>query len=105
MADIFKKYNKNISYTIYDMFEVNLLQFYFLKMNNLNPTLGKISSKLNLINDLKLVEKYSNTKKKLFFYCKLVYFRISKKILEKNFLILFINHNIQLYLFKKILKI
>ena len=54
--------------------EVNLLQFYFLKMNNHNPTLGKISGKLNLINDLKQVKKYSKTKKKLFFYCKLVYF-------------------------------
>ena len=67
MADIIKKLNKKISYTIYDMYEVNLLQFYFLKMNNHNPILGKISGKLNLINDLKLVDKFSKTKKNYFF--------------------------------------
>ena len=67
MADIFKKLNQKISYTIYDMYEVNLLQFYFLKMNNHNPTLGKISGKLNLINDLKQVDKFSKTKKNYFF--------------------------------------
>ena len=67
MADIIKKLNKKISYTIYDMYEVNLLQFYFLKMNNHNPSLGKISGKLNLINDLKLVDKFSKRKKNYFF--------------------------------------
>ena len=85
MADIFKKYNKNISYTIYDMFEVNLLQFYFLKMNNLNPTLGKISSKLNLINDLKLVEKYSKTKKNYFFIANWSISEFPKNFREKFF--------------------
>ena len=85
MADIFKKYNKNISYTIYDMFEVNLLQFYFLKMNNLNPALGKISGKLNLINDLKLVEKYSITKKNYIFIANWSISEFPKNFREKFF--------------------
>ena len=36
MADIFFKINKKVNYTIYDMYEVNLLQYYYLKMNNHN---------------------------------------------------------------------
>ena len=75
MADIFIKLNKKISYTIYDMHEVNLLQFYFLKMNNHNPILGKTTGKLNLISELKELEKFTSTKKN---YCFIANWSISE---------------------------
>ena len=75
MADIFCKLNNKISYTIYDMHEVNLLQFYFLKMNNHNPTLGKVSGKLNLICELNQLYKFANTKKN---YCFIANWSISE---------------------------
>ena len=59
MADIYKKINKNVSYTIYDMFEANLLQFYYLKMNNYNPVIDKISNGLCLTSNLNLMYKIS----------------------------------------------
>ncbi len=62
MSDIFFKINKNISYTIYDMHEVNLLQYYYLKMNNHKPQLNKINNKLNLINKLNDLKKIRNYK-------------------------------------------
>ena len=36
MARIFSKINRNIKYICFDTFCVNLLQFYYLKHNNLN---------------------------------------------------------------------
>ena len=58
MADIFSKLQKNTKYTIYDMFEVNLLQFYYLKMNGHEPKLNKISGKLSLINNINNLNKF-----------------------------------------------
>lgn len=58
MADIFLKLQKNTKYTIYDMFEVNLLQFYYLKMNGHEPKLNKISGKLSLINNINNLNKF-----------------------------------------------
>ena len=75
MADIFIKLNKKISYTIYDMHEVNLLQFYFLKMNNHNPVLGKSSGKLNLISELNQLNKITKIKKN---YCFIANWSISE---------------------------
>ena len=63
MADIFKKINKKVSYTIYDMHEVNLIQYYYLSMNKYNPTFEKESSKLNLISDLKDVNRFAKKNK------------------------------------------
>ncbi len=57
MADIFYNLNKNIKFTIYDMYEVNLLQYYYLKMNNRNPKLNSILGKLKLINNLNDLNK------------------------------------------------
>ena len=62
MADIFLKFKKNIDYTIYDMFEVNLLQYYYLKMNNYNPFLNKTNGKLNLINKISDLKKFVKVK-------------------------------------------
>ena len=64
MADIFKKINKKISYTIYDMFEANLLQYYFLKMNNHKPIIGNTAGNLNLINNLKQLNTLTENKTK-----------------------------------------
>ena len=75
MADIFIRLNKKISYTIYDMHEVNLLQFYFLKMNNHNPVLGKSSGKLNLISELNQLNKITKIKKN---YCFIANWSISE---------------------------
>ena len=44
------------------MYEVNLLQYYYLKMNNHNPKLNSYKNKINLINklnDLKKINKNS----------------------------------------------
>ncbi len=64
MTDIIKKINKNISYTIYDMYEVNLLQYYYLSMNNHKPRLEYNFGKVNLINKLsdlnKIIKKKTN---------------------------------------------
>jgi hypothetical protein len=60
MAKMFFKINKNISYTIFDTMEVNLLQYYYLKKSNLNVALGiNKHSKINLLN------KTSDLNKKL----------------------------------------
>ena len=60
MADIFMKINKNINYTIYDMYEVNLLQYYYLKMNNHEPKLNTNKNKINLVNKLNQLYKIRN---------------------------------------------
>ena len=60
MADIFLKINQKLNYTIYDMYEVNLLQYYYLKMNNHYPSLNSHKSKINLINKLNDFKKSKN---------------------------------------------
>ncbi len=60
MADIFSKINKKVNYTIYDMYEVNLLQYYYLKMNNHNPKFNSNKNKINLINRLNDLKKFKN---------------------------------------------
>lgn len=67
MADIFKRINKNNSYTIYDMFEVNFLQYYYLKMNNHNPVLNIFNTKLNLINSISNLKKFEKKNKDYLF--------------------------------------
>ena len=60
MADIFLKINKRVNYTIYDMYEVNLLQYYYLKMNNHYPKLNSFKNNINLINKLNEIKKIKN---------------------------------------------
>ncbi len=57
MARIFSKINKNIKYTIYDTKLVNLIQYYYLKLNKLNVG---FDCKKNYI----LIDKLKKTKKK-----------------------------------------
>lgn len=60
MAQIFKKINKRCNYVIFDTAEVNLLQYYYLKMNNIPVTINKIQSKkVCLISKLSLIKKYN----------------------------------------------
>lgn len=67
MADIFSKFQKKTSYTIYDMLEVNLLQYYYLKMNGHNPKINKIKYKLNLINKIGDLNNFIKIKDKYLF--------------------------------------
>ena len=56
MARIFSKINKNISYICFDTNYVNLLQYYYLKQNNLNVGFSKK-------NNFYLTSKIENKKK------------------------------------------
>ena len=42
MARIFSKINQKIKYICFDTYCVNLIQFYYLKYNNLNVGFSKI---------------------------------------------------------------
>ena len=46
------------------MYEVNLIQYYYLKMNNHEVELNKKSKGISLISDFKLLKKISKDKKK-----------------------------------------
>jgi hypothetical protein len=54
MARIFSKINPKIKYIIFDTFEVNLLQYYFLKINKLEVAIENNKSKINLISSIKI---------------------------------------------------
>jgi hypothetical protein len=49
MARIFLKISQKIKYIIFDTFEVNLLQYYYLKINKLKVAIENKKSKINLI--------------------------------------------------------
>jgi hypothetical protein len=68
LANTFQKINKNCKYIIFDTPEVNLLQYYYLKKNNVNVSFYdiKIKNKILLIHNLKnfkkLADKFKNKK-------------------------------------------
>jgi hypothetical protein len=62
MARIFSKINRKIQYIIFDTFEVNLLQYYFLKINKLNVAVEKSRSRINLISNINRVNNYIQNK-------------------------------------------
>jgi len=72
LAHSFYKINKKVKYIIFDVFEVNLLQYYYLKKNNLKPSFQKLSNVnnillLNSINKLQEnLEKIKLIKNKIF---------------------------------------
>ena len=66
MARIFSKINSNIKYICFDTFCVNLLQFYYLKYNNLNVGFSK-KNKFFLNSNLKKIENFLNYKHKTLF--------------------------------------
>ena len=63
MAQIFYKLSNKVNYYIYDMYEVNLLQYYYLKMNNCEPKLGFKKRGVNLINQSTVLKKINKEKK------------------------------------------
>ena len=63
MAQIFKRIDKKINYYIYDMYEVNLLQYYYLNMNGYNPNFDVKKRGLNLINKINDLRTISKNKK------------------------------------------
>ena len=64
MLSIIKKINRNVDYTIFDLAEVNLLQYYYLKSNNINCSIDNISMSVNLISKLELLKTKINLLKK-----------------------------------------
>jgi hypothetical protein len=67
MARIFSKINHKIRYTIFDTFEVNLLQYYFLKLNKLKVSIENNKSRINLISSINVNNEinYKNNSKTL----------------------------------------
>ena len=65
MLSIIKKINSNVDYTIFDLAEVNLLQYYYLKSNNINCSIDNISMSVNLISKLELLKTKINLLKKI----------------------------------------
>ena len=90
------------------MYEVNLLQYYYLKMNNHNPKLNSYKNKINLINKLDDLKKFKNNtllianwslsefplnfRKKFFLQLKIQSIQLyrSKKALKKLIIIIFL---------------
>jgi hypothetical protein len=65
MARIFSKINKNIKYLCFDTYYINLLQYYYLKHNNLN--VGFNRKKNNFLLESNLNKIYPINKKKYLF--------------------------------------
>ena len=66
MARIFSKINQKIKYTCFDTYYVNLLQYYYLKHNNLDVGFSK-KNNYSLISDLKKINNNHITKRKSLF--------------------------------------
>ena len=60
MAVTFCRINSKVKFTIFDTFEVNLLQYYYLKRLNLNVKINDYKKKINninLVNSIKILKK------------------------------------------------
>jgi hypothetical protein len=71
MAKIFQRVNKKNKYIIFDLLEVNLLQYYYLKKNGFKVSINKDDgSNIILVNSLfllkKILLKYRLNKNSLF---------------------------------------
>tara|TARA_B110000503_G_C7102111_1_gene394293 strand:+ start:416 stop:1372 length:957 start_codon:yes stop_codon:yes gene_type:complete len=62
LAKIFYKINPKINYTIFDTYEVNLLQYYYLNSLNIKSTLGT-AGKISLVCSIKDLTKKVNSLK------------------------------------------
>ncbi len=60
MASIIFNINKNIDYTIYDLPEVNLLQFYYLMSQNIHCEISNINKNISLLSQISLLKKKLN---------------------------------------------
>ncbi len=69
MVSVMKNINKNIEYTIYDLPEVNLLQYYYLKSLNIRCEISSLNENINLLSEInilkKKLEKLKEKKKKI----------------------------------------
>jgi hypothetical protein len=103
MAYTFKKINKKCEYIIFDTPEVNLLQFYYLKRNNIDVSFDyKSKSKVILISSIKQLTKIINStknKKKLF----IANWSLSETplVFREKFKFIFKNFDFQLISFQK----
>ena len=66
MARIFSKINRNIKYLCFDTFCVNLLQYYYLKNNNLNVGFSKKNNFFLNSDSLEIKNFYQNFNNSLF---------------------------------------
>ena len=57
MVPILLNINKNAEYTIYDLPEVNLLQFYYLKSQNIDCEISDLKKNINLISEITLLKE------------------------------------------------
>ncbi len=57
MASIIHKINNNADYTIFDLPEVNLLQYYYLSSLEINCEISAIKKKISLLSELSLLKK------------------------------------------------
>ena len=48
---------KRTEYTIYDLPEVNLLQYYYLKSQNINCEISSLSENINLLSEIELLKE------------------------------------------------
>ena len=65
MASVIKNINKNIEYTIYDLPEVNLLQYYYLKSLDLSCEISNSNESITLLSDIDMLrEKVKKLKEK-----------------------------------------
>ena len=103
MAYTFKKINKKCKYIIFDTPEVNLLQFYYLKRNNIDVSFDyKKKNNVILISSIKQLNKIINNtknKKKLF----IANWSLSETplVFREKFKFIFKNFDFQLISFQK----
>ena len=57
MVPVMKNINKNIEYTIYDLPEVNLLQYYYLKSQNISCEISSLKVNINLISEIDILKE------------------------------------------------
>lgn len=103
MANTFQKINKKCKFIIFDTPEVNLLQFYYLKRNNIDVSLDyKSKSNVILLDSItqfnKIIREFKS-KKKLF----IANWSLSETplVFRNKFKFIFANFNFQLISFQK----
>ena len=104
MAYIFYKINPKINYIIFDTYEVNLLQYYYLKKCNLNVGIGiNNNNKIKLINNFKDLEKIIKKTKKTHKNLFIANWSVSEIPLNfrKKLLFIFNKYSYQIFSFQK----
>ena len=63
MTSIIHKINQNVDYTIFDLPEVNLLQFYYLNSLKIDCEISGLNKNISLLSELSLLKKKINSLK------------------------------------------